>query len=99
MLALKWLLDRFVGSVYQWDPKYGNYYVSDRVADIYFNVKTVKMFGWENMYLDSKLKESIENSNKLPWYAPAVYFGLQFVEIVRTLTTEMSMYLTVALYL
>ncbi|KAJ2028558.1 hypothetical protein H4S03_007800 [Coemansia sp. S3946] len=30
----------------------------DSIDEIYFNVKTVKMFGWERMYLDPKLRRN-----------------------------------------
>ncbi|KAJ2581761.1 Canalicular multispecific organic anion transporter 2, partial [Coemansia sp. RSA 1836] len=94
-----WILDRFVGQLYEWDSTYGSHNPGDTVEDIYFNVKTVKMFGWESMYLDPKLKKNKEYFNKLPWYASLVHFGLTLVEIVRTLTTDLSMYMTVAFYL
>ncbi|KAJ2337306.1 Multidrug resistance-associated protein 1 [Coemansia sp. RSA 2681] len=97
--ALDWIIDRFVGLKHEWKPTTGGYYSDDRIEDIYFNVKTVKMFGWENMYLDPKLKKGKEYLNKLPWYAPLVRFGLMLVEMLRTLTTELSMYMTVAFYL
>ncbi|KAJ2324469.1 hypothetical protein GGI00_005319, partial [Coemansia sp. RSA 2681] len=99
ILTLNWILNRFVGQLYEWDPTYGGHSPGDTVDDIYFNVKTVKMFGWESMYLDPKLKKNKEYFNKLPWYAPLVRFGLTLVEIVRTLTTDLSMYMTVSCYL
>ncbi|KAJ2455809.1 hypothetical protein GGF42_003355 [Coemansia sp. RSA 2424] len=96
IFTLNWILNRFVGQLYEWDPTYGGHSPGDTVEDIYFNVKTVKMFGWESMYLDPKLKKSKKYFNKLPRYAPLVRFGLTLVEIVRTLTTDLSMYMTVS---
>ncbi|KAJ2422475.1 hypothetical protein GGF41_003492, partial [Coemansia sp. RSA 2531] len=49
--ASTWLLTWLVGSKHEWDPT-GGCYPGDSVDDIYPNVKTVKMFGWERMYLD-----------------------------------------------
>ncbi|KAJ1672224.1 Multidrug resistance-associated protein 1 [Coemansia sp. RSA 25] len=99
IFTLNWILNRFVGQLYEWDPTYGGHSPGDTVDDIYFNVKTAKMFGWESMYLNPKLKKNKEYFNKLPWYAPLVRFGLTLVEIVRTLTTDLSMYMTVSCYL
>ncbi|KAJ2052878.1 hypothetical protein GGH13_008430, partial [Coemansia sp. S155-1] len=71
----------------------------DSIDEIYFNVKTVKMFGWERMYLDPKLRRNEVYLKQLPWYAALVRFGYTMMEIVSTLTADLSMYLTVALYL
>ncbi|KAJ2871059.1 Canalicular multispecific organic anion transporter 1 [Coemansia aciculifera] len=71
----------------------------DSIDEIYFNVKTVKLFGWERMYLDPKLRRTREYLKQLPWYAALVRFGLATMDIVSTLTTDLSMYLTVVLYL
>ncbi|KAJ2745243.1 ATP-binding cassette glutathione S-conjugate transporter ycf1 [Coemansia sp. BCRC 34301] len=90
---------RYVGYSYEWDPKYVEYTSGDSIEDIYFNVKTVKMFGWEDMYLDPKYKQGRKCVNELPWYAPLVRFGLKLVEIARALTTDLSMYVTIAYYL
>ncbi|KAJ2111867.1 ABC transporter C member 13, partial [Coemansia sp. RSA 922] len=66
---------------------------------VYFNIKTVKMFGWENMYLDPKLKGKREYMTRLPWYAPLVRALLGVVDIASTLVNSISIYVTVALYL
>ncbi|KAJ2892606.1 hypothetical protein IWW38_003158, partial [Coemansia aciculifera] len=51
------------------------------------------------MYTDPKLMSANEYLKKLPWFAPLVRYGLKFMEIVRSLTSSLTMYMTVSLYL
>ncbi|KAJ2728220.1 Multidrug resistance-associated protein 1, partial [Coemansia sp. BCRC 34962] len=88
-----------LSEMHEWDPKSGSYRPGDNVGNIYFSTKTVKMFGWERMYLDPRLKKSREYLNRLPWYASLVRLGLTAVDIVETVVTDLSMYATVAMYL
>ncbi|KAJ2810129.1 hypothetical protein GGI24_007081, partial [Coemansia furcata] len=87
-----------VGTADDWDPT-TSYRDGDTVEEIYFSTKTVKMFGWENMYLDPKLMKHRTYIKQLPKYAPLVRFALEMVNVSISLTTNLSMYLTVALYL
>ncbi|KAJ2252187.1 Canalicular multispecific organic anion transporter 1 [Coemansia sp. RSA 455] len=91
-------LKHFVGGPEYWDHTNVRS-PGDSIDEIYFNVKTVKMFGWERMYLDPKLKRNEVYLKQLPWYAALIRFGFTMMEIVSMLTADLSMYLTVALYL
>ncbi|KAJ1886585.1 hypothetical protein LPJ71_009017, partial [Coemansia sp. S17] len=97
--TLMWIADRFIGDSREWNPNSGGYYPGDDVDSIYFNAKTVKMFGWESMYLDPKLKKVKEYFNRPPWYAPLVRLLIHIMEVMRTVATDLSMYITVAMYL
>ncbi|KAJ2732125.1 Multidrug resistance-associated protein 1 [Coemansia sp. BCRC 34962] len=68
IFILKWAANRFLGEAYEWDPKSGFYRSRDDVGNIYFSIKTVKMFGWERMYLDPKLKKHQEHLKRLPCF-------------------------------
>ncbi|KAJ2882602.1 ATP-binding cassette glutathione S-conjugate transporter ycf1 [Coemansia aciculifera] len=96
--AFEQALKHFVGGVEYWDHTNVRS-PGDSIDEIYFNVKTVKLFGWESMYLDPKLKRTWKNLKQLPWYASLVRFGYTIMEIISALTTDLSMYLTVVLYL
>ncbi|KAJ2053524.1 hypothetical protein GGI08_004794, partial [Coemansia sp. S2] len=91
-------LKHFVGGPEYWDHTNVRS-PGDSIDEIYFSVKTVKMFGWERMYLDPKLRKNEVYLKQLPWYAALVRFGLTMMEIVSMLTADLSTYLTVALYL
>ncbi|KAJ2056822.1 hypothetical protein GGI17_005989 [Coemansia sp. S146] len=96
--AFEQALKHFVGGAEYWDHTNVRR-PGDSIDEIYFNVKTVKLFGWESMYLDPKLKRTWANLKQLPWYAALVRFGFTVMEIVSALTTDVSMYLAVVLYL
>ncbi|KAJ2094483.1 ABC transporter C member 13 [Coemansia sp. S100] len=91
-------LKHFVGGPEYWDHTNVRS-PGDSIDEIYFSVKTVKMFGWERMYLDPKLRKNEVYLKQLPWYAALVRFGFTMMEIVSMLTADLSTYLTVALYL
>ncbi|KAJ1902962.1 hypothetical protein LPJ71_005360, partial [Coemansia sp. S17] len=92
------VLELLVGRSSDWNPT-RDYVGGDSISSVYFNIKTVKMFGWENMYLDPKLKGKREYMTRLPWYAPLVRALLGVVDIASTLVNSISIYVTVALYL
>ncbi|KAJ2071314.1 Canalicular multispecific organic anion transporter 1 [Coemansia sp. S155-1] len=94
----EWVFQRLMGSADDWN-RHTELSEGDKIEDVYFSINTVKMFGWENMYLDPKLRKNRVYLTQLPWYAPLVRFGLTVVDIVSTLTTDLSMYMTVVLYL
>ncbi|KAJ2054005.1 ABC transporter C member 13 [Coemansia sp. S16] len=96
--AFEMVLELLVGHSGDWDPT-RDYVGGDSISSVYFNIKTVKMFGWENMYLDPKLKGKREYMTRLLWYAPLVRALLGIVDIARTLVNSISIYVTVALYL
>ncbi|KAJ2806690.1 hypothetical protein H4S07_003742, partial [Coemansia furcata] len=95
---LERILALTVGTANDWDPT-TSYHDGDTIEEIYFSTKTVKMFGWENMYLDPKLMRHPTSARQLPRYAPLVRFALKMVSVGISLTTNLSMYLTVFLYL
>ncbi|KAJ2468949.1 Multidrug resistance-associated protein 1 [Coemansia sp. RSA 2337] len=93
-----WAFKRLMGSAYDWDPSCG-FYQGDTIESIYFSIKTVKMFGWERMYTDPKIRRPLESFKNLPWYAPAVLFVFRAIRFATRLTTDLSMYITVVMYL
>ncbi|KAJ2110669.1 hypothetical protein GGI16_000188, partial [Coemansia sp. S142-1] len=93
-----WTLQRLMGSGNDWDPSCG-FYQGDTIESIYFSIKTVKMFGWERMYTDPKIRIPLESFKNLPWYAPAVLFVFRAMRFATMLTTDLSMYITVVMYL
>ncbi|KAJ2746808.1 Multidrug resistance-associated protein 1 [Coemansia sp. BCRC 34301] len=94
----EWAFQRIAGDAYDWDPSTG-YYEGDSIEDVYFCLKTVKMFAWERMYTDPKVKKSREYYKKLPWYAPLVLNTFRLIKALRAITTDLAMYVTVTLYL
>ncbi|KAJ2516903.1 hypothetical protein H4217_004290 [Coemansia sp. RSA 1939] len=76
--------------------------ISADVEDIFRNIKAIKMFGWERVYVDPELQkhwQSKENvGGVLPWYAPVVRLSWKLFGYVSTVTTELSVYLAVHLY-
>ncbi|KAJ2093870.1 hypothetical protein GGI09_005715, partial [Coemansia sp. S100] len=96
--TFEWAFKRLMGSAYDWDPSCG-FYEGDTVGNIYFSIKTIKMFGWERMYMDPKIRKNRESFKVLPWYAPVVLFVFRTIRIATMLTTDLSMYITLVMYL
>ncbi|KAJ1721350.1 hypothetical protein LPJ61_006053, partial [Coemansia biformis] len=70
MLA-RWGFKRLVGDSFEWESNTDVF--DSNVSEVYQGIKAIKLFGWERMYLDPKLRQrNYTNNDKLPWYAPAI---------------------------
>ncbi|KAI8323868.1 hypothetical protein GQ54DRAFT_309648, partial [Martensiomyces pterosporus] len=70
------------------------------ISEIYFGMKSIKFYGWERKYLDTAIKDydERETANKY-WYAPAVEAAKYAVNVLQGVSSNLSIYLTIALYL
>ncbi|KAJ1727396.1 ATP-binding cassette glutathione S-conjugate transporter ycf1, partial [Coemansia biformis] len=77
-------------------------YTGDRqnnnTDEIYRGIRTIKLFGWERMYLDPRLQQQAATSDKLPWYAPAVCAIWAALDMLELVSLEASSYLMLHMY-
>ncbi|KAJ2045032.1 Multidrug resistance-associated protein 1 [Coemansia sp. RSA 922] len=90
---------RFVGHRYHWEEESDVYTYDAKVDEVCLGIKTIKLFGWERMYLDPKLQQDNSPKKKLPWYAPVMRATWFVFDSLQTLTSEMSSFLTIYLHL
>ncbi|KAJ2886473.1 ATP-binding cassette glutathione S-conjugate transporter ycf1 [Coemansia aciculifera] len=90
---------RLGGQRYHWEEEDDVYSYDAKVDEVCLGIKTIKLFGWERMYLDPKLQQDSTPKKKLPWYAPAMRATWYIFDSLQTLTSEMSSFLTIYLHL
>ncbi|KAJ1665264.1 Multidrug resistance-associated protein 1 [Coemansia sp. RSA 1646] len=97
--VIEWLLTKIVGESYLWNSNHYHYRYSGKVSEIYHNIKSVKMFGWERMYVDPELQKhwkKYEYRKPSVWYAPiarAVWFLFDVLSMIsRQLSTYLAVY-------
>ncbi|KAJ2448111.1 hypothetical protein GGF42_005227, partial [Coemansia sp. RSA 2424] len=87
------------GHRYHWEEDSNVYSYDGKVDELCQGIKTIKLFGWERMYLDPKLQQDHTPKKKLPWYAPAMRCIWYVFEGLQSLTSELSSFLTIYLHL
>ncbi|KAJ2512704.1 Multidrug resistance-associated protein 1, partial [Coemansia sp. RSA 2049] len=97
--VLEWMLTKLVGESYLWNSNMYYYYrYSGRVDEIYHNAKSIKMFGWERMYVDPGLQKhwkKYEYREPKVWYAPIAKTAWFLFDILSMLSRQLSTYLAV----
>ncbi|KAJ2660729.1 Multidrug resistance-associated protein 1 [Coemansia sp. RSA 1200] len=97
--VLEWMLTKLVGESYLWSSNMYYYYrYSGRVDEIYHNAKSIKMFGWERMYVDPGLQKhwkKYEYREPKVWYAPIAKTAWFLFDILSMLSRQLSTYLAV----
>ncbi|KAJ2862921.1 ATP-binding cassette glutathione S-conjugate transporter ycf1 [Coemansia erecta] len=96
---IEWLLTKMVGESYLWNSHKYRYKYSGKVDEIFHNIKSIKMFGWERMYVDPELQKHWKKyAYREPkvWYAPiakAIWFLFDILSMLsRQLSTYMAIY-------
>ncbi|KAJ2581731.1 Canalicular multispecific organic anion transporter 1, partial [Coemansia sp. RSA 1836] len=66
--------------------------------EIIDNIKTIKIFAWEPMFLDPKYQQAATSSSGTPWRDILVY-TIQFIlRLVKGIADELGAYLTIHMY-
>ncbi|KAJ2829936.1 Multidrug resistance-associated protein 1 [Coemansia erecta] len=95
------LLDRAVEAVFgrkhSWQANRHQFYDS-QVDDVFNNIKSIKLFGWEGMYLDPKLQTQDLVIDTQPWYAFIVRLLWSVVDSVTMLTSNISSYVVIHIH-
>ncbi|KAJ2536595.1 Multidrug resistance-associated protein 1 [Coemansia sp. RSA 1935] len=80
-VACTWML----GSSYDWKDRYRRSYDA-RIDDISDTIRTVKLFGWEQKYLNQH-QIPRQFRDELPWYAcfvQALWFAIESIEMIAS---------------
>ncbi|KAJ1725999.1 hypothetical protein LPJ61_005493, partial [Coemansia biformis] len=65
ILLARWGFEQLVGDSSQW--KSNTDALDSNVSEVYHGIKAIKLFGWERMYLDPKLRQrNYTNNDKFP---------------------------------
>ncbi|KAJ1839045.1 hypothetical protein LPJ73_006888, partial [Coemansia sp. RSA 2703] len=94
--ALMWGVQRLFGRRYEWFDYWGDD-DGELIDEIYDGIRSIKMYGWESMYLDAKHREKRRTKLFMPWYAPAVRAIWHLDDIVSSFIQDFAVY--TALYL
>ncbi|KAJ2079925.1 Canalicular multispecific organic anion transporter 1, partial [Coemansia sp. RSA 988] len=97
MLAT-WSLEWLTGNRYEWDVDRASRFNRSSVSEIYRGIKSIKLFGWERMYLDPTLLKYYSHTKEIPWYAPVIRAIWTTIDIVEMLASQLSSYLIVHIY-
>ncbi|KAJ2611277.1 ATP-binding cassette glutathione S-conjugate transporter ycf1 [Coemansia sp. RSA 1365] len=93
-----WGIEWLTGSRHEWRNNW-NYPISDSsISKIYREIKAIKLFGWERMYLDPELLAYYAKTKEIPWYAPVIRAIWSAIDIVEMLANQLSFYLIVYIY-
>ncbi|KAJ2490225.1 Multidrug resistance-associated protein 1 [Coemansia sp. RSA 2050] len=96
---LESVLTQLGGHRYHWDEEDDVYSYDAKVDEVCLGIKTIKLFGWERMYLDPKLQQDNTVKKKLPWYAPLMRATWYIFDGLQMLTSQLSSFLTIYLHL
>ncbi|KAJ1993244.1 Multidrug resistance-associated protein 1 [Coemansia umbellata] len=95
------IITKLVGPSYLWNSGYKWYRYNGKVDEIYYNIKSIKMFGWERAFVDPELQKywsDLENCEQRLWYAfiaKAAWFAFDLLTIV---SYQLSTYLAIYSY-
>ncbi|KAJ2741929.1 Canalicular multispecific organic anion transporter 1, partial [Coemansia sp. BCRC 34301] len=90
---------RMGGQRYHWMEDDDSFSYDGRVDEVCLGIKTIKLFGWERMYLDPKLQQDNAPKKRLPWYAPVMRCVWYVFDGLQSLASELSSFLTIFLHL
>ncbi|KAJ2223564.1 Multidrug resistance-associated protein 1, partial [Coemansia sp. RSA 518] len=97
------LLDRGFGALFgrknEWEtPSKHHYHYDGRVDEIFDGARSIKLFGWEQMYLDPKLQIEDTDEDQKPWFAFIVRFVWSAIELITNLASNISSYVVIHYY-
>ncbi|KAJ2143697.1 Multidrug resistance-associated protein 1 [Coemansia sp. RSA 678] len=97
------LLDRGFGALFgrknEWEtPSKHHYHYDGRVDEIFDGARSIKLFGWEQMYLDPKLQIEDTDEDQRPWFAFIVRFVWSAIELISNLASNISSYVVIHYY-
>ncbi|KAJ2846095.1 ATP-binding cassette glutathione S-conjugate transporter ycf1, partial [Coemansia brasiliensis] len=97
--AVKELMTIFTGGKYEWEQHTRYYYYDSQVDEVFHGIKSIKLFGWERMYLDPQLQElKSDNVRQYPWYAPIVRGMWKMLDVINMLISTISSYMVIHIY-
>lgn len=95
--ALDWLLSWTFGTEYRWSPYRSTYYSYNDTKSIHRNIKTIKLNGWENYYLDPSLRRKKKKNH--PWYQPLSYVAWFIYYTLDEIVSDLAIYTMLSVYL
>ncbi|KAJ2807519.1 ATP-binding cassette glutathione S-conjugate transporter ycf1 [Coemansia helicoidea] len=90
IMVVHWCFAQLVGPSYHWSTPVSSY--DDSISEVYQGIKAIKLFGWERMYLDPKLKEQGSDVRRLPWYAPAIRILWFIIDTAKMASFRLATY-------
>ncbi|KAJ1747331.1 Canalicular multispecific organic anion transporter 1 [Coemansia sp. RSA 989] len=97
--VLKELMTIFTGGKYEWELTSRYFHYDSKVDEVFRGIKSIKLFGWERMYLDPELQQlEGSNSRQFPWYAPIIRSIWKLLDLVNTLISTVSSYMVIHIY-
>ncbi|KAJ2395778.1 hypothetical protein GGI23_004174, partial [Coemansia sp. RSA 2559] len=97
----EWTLRKVFGDSYEWRSRRNNFSYDVDVYEIYQNIKSIKMFGWERMYVDPDLQRhwnEVANARTVPWYAPVVRFIWFLFNTIQIVSSQFSVYIAIFIF-
>ncbi|KAJ2077126.1 ATP-binding cassette glutathione S-conjugate transporter ycf1 [Coemansia sp. RSA 988] len=98
IMLTSWALEWLAGSRYERESSRNGHASSSRADEIYRGIKSIKLFGWECMYLDPGLQEHDAEEKRQPWYANVISLIWIGVDILEMLANELAFYLIVQIH-
>ncbi|KAJ1647511.1 hypothetical protein LPJ64_001107 [Coemansia asiatica] len=96
--GIEWVVTKIFGELYEWKELDNYDSEDDQVSEIYYNIRSIKMYGWENIYLDPERQKN-KRQNLLPWYAPAVRGLWHTLNIISEVVTDLAVYTALFLHI
>ncbi|KAJ1893944.1 hypothetical protein LPJ81_005265, partial [Coemansia sp. IMI 209127] len=93
-----WALKKVFGHSYEWESRRNDFSYDVDVYEVYHNIKSIKMFGWERMYVDPDLQRhwsEVTNARVVPWYAPAIRFIWFLFSTIQIVSSQFSVYIAI----
>ncbi|KAJ2769821.1 hypothetical protein IWQ57_002942, partial [Coemansia nantahalensis] len=86
------------GSRRRWQERHYGGTLEHRIHGISRSIRTVKLFGWERVFVDPELQTGRRAARALPWYAPAARAVWYAIESVQYATSQISAGLLIYAY-
>ncbi|KAJ2716479.1 Multidrug resistance-associated protein 1 [Coemansia spiralis] len=87
------------GNRFQWNAsRFHESSIDSRVRGISRSIRTVKLFGWERLYVDPSLQTDRRSTIALPWYAPAIRTAWFAIDSIEYAASQISAGLLVYTY-
>ncbi|KAJ2803850.1 hypothetical protein H4R21_001870, partial [Coemansia helicoidea] len=88
IIATGWGFELLVGPREHWSMSIST--DDNSITEVYQGIKAIKLFGWERMYLDPKLRDHDSQTKRLPWYAPAIRIAWFIIDAANTASFRLS---------
>ncbi|KAI9501705.1 hypothetical protein GGI26_004219 [Coemansia sp. RSA 1358] len=96
--SIEWALTKIFGPNYMWTMRRRNYSYDGKVDEIYHNIKSIKLFGWERVFVDPEIQKhwtQWDAQRRLPWYAPIAKAIWYMFDMLQMLNDQLSTYLAI----